>query len=188
MVDSASSPAGFRRLALPVAAILAIALYRLAPHPWNVAPVSALFLLSGLYLGRGWRAWLLPFAAVLVSDALVYYRWNGTLFEAGRLWDYGAFALILLIGAWAGRRVFAWRLGSVLSAPVVFYLISNFGVWAAPHGGYPHTLGGLAACYLAAIPFFQGTLAGDWIFGLSGLAAIEGLPKLRPALRAARSA
>jgi hypothetical protein len=169
-------PAGSAILAL--LAILLIAAYRLAPHPWNVAPVGALFVLSGLYLGRGWRAWALPFAAVLVSDAFVYLRWDGTLLHPERLADYAAFALILLIGGWAARRGAVLRIGSVLVAPFVFYLISNFAVWAASERLYPHTLAGLADCYVAAIPFFRGTLAGDWLFGAAGMLAIEGLPRL----------
>ena len=31
-------------------------------------------------------------------------------------------------------------------------------------GFYPRTLGGLEACYVAAIPFFQNTLAGDLFY------------------------
>ena len=43
---------------------------------------------------------------------------------------------------------------------------------------YPHTIDGLADCYLAAVPFFRGTLIGDWLFGLTGMATIEGLPRV----------
>lgn len=179
-MDLASSPrTNSRQPATAAATIALIALYRLAPHPWNLTPVGALFVLSGLYLGRARRAWLLPFAALLVSDALIYFSWNGTLFQVARLWDYVAFGLILLVGAAARGRSGGWRVASVLSAPVVFYLVSNFAVWAAPQPLYPHTVQGLAACYLAAIPFFGGTLAGDWLFGLAGMAAVEGLPRLR---------
>jgi hypothetical protein len=70
-------------------------------------------------------------------------------------------------------------------APVLFYLISNFAVWLGADRLYPHTLSGLADCYVAAIPFFRGTLAGDWLFGLAGMLAIEGLPRLFGSIRAA---
>src|SRR5438477_121709 len=103
---------------VPVGAILLIAGYRMAPHPWNVAPVGALFVLSGLYVQKGWRQWALPFAAILLSDALVYLRYDGTLFHLGRLGDYAGFALILLGGAWAARRALGWRVAAVLTAPV----------------------------------------------------------------------
>jgi hypothetical protein len=159
-------------------AILLIAGYRFAPHPWNVAPVGALFVLSGLYMGAGWRAWALPFAAVVLSDALVYLRWDGSLIHPDRLVDYLGLALVLLTARAASGRGLGFRLGSVAAAPVIFYLVSNFGVWLFSARLYPHTLQGLADCYVAAIPFFRGTLIGDWLFALSGMAAIEGLPRL----------
>lgn len=163
----------------PLATILLIAGYRMAPHPWNVAPVGALFALSGLYLGRSWKSWALPFAAVLGSDALVYLRWDGSLLHPARLVDYLAFALVLLIArACAGRRL-SGRVGAVLAAPIAFYLVSNFGVWLGGERLYAHAASGLVDCYVAALPFFRGTLAGDWLFGLAGMLAIEGLPRLR---------
>jgi hypothetical protein len=179
----AKSPPGALTVAL---AVLSMAAYRIGPHPWNVAPAGALFALSGVYLGRGWRAWILPFAAILVSDALIYLRWDGSLIHPERLGDYLAFALVLGVSSLARGRAAAWRIGSVLVAPVIFYLVSNFSVWLGAEQAYPRTAEGLLACYVAAIPFFQGTLVGDWLFGLVGAAAIEGIPKLR--LRAATAA
>jgi hypothetical protein len=172
-------PAGDRTaLLVPMATVALIALYRLAPHPWNVAPVGALFALSGLYLGRGWKAWALPFAAVMVSDAVVYLRWDGSLVHPERLGDYLAFALVLMMGRWGAGRAAMARIGSVLAAPAAFFVISNFAVWLGAERLYAHSLAGLRDCYVAAIPFFRGTLAGDWLFGLAGMAAIEGLPRL----------
>ena len=50
-------------------------------------------------------------------------------------------------------------------------------------GMYPPTATGLAACYVAAIPFFQNTLAGDLAFSallFGGFALLERrLPMLR---------
>jgi hypothetical protein len=55
---------------------------------------------------------------------------------------------------------------------------------------YPPTLSGLAECYVAAIPFFQNTLAGDLLFSallFGGFALLERripllrAPQLRPA-------
>ena len=51
--------------------------------------------------------------------------------------------------------------GSV-AASTAFFLISNFGVWIS--GWYSLTLGGLAACYVNAIPFYGYTLVGDLAF------------------------
>jgi hypothetical protein len=179
MFEQDRNPVGLKGFALlPLFAILMIAAYRLAPHPWNVAPVGAMFVLGGLYMGRSWRGWVLPFAAVLVSDALVYLRWDGTVFHPERLVDYVGFAMIAAMGLAAASRGWKARVASVVATPVLFYLVSNFGVWLASTVTYPHTLSGLADCYVAALPFLRGTLIGDWLFAGAGMLAIEGLPRL----------
>jgi hypothetical protein len=69
-----------------------------------------------------------------------------------------------------------------VAGSIVFFLVSNFGTWALS-GMYAHTLTGLAACYAAAIPFFQNTLAGDLFYAtllFGGFRVAELLvPKLR---------
>lgn len=167
-----------------VLVILATTIYRVLPHPYNVAPVGAMFLLGGLYLPRrSFMALTIPFAAVVISDVMLYYRWDGSLFHAGRLVDYGAFALITLIGRWASVRPLGARAVCVVATPVVFYLVSNFGVWLgsdyAGSGMYPRDLSGLISCYVAALPFFQGTLIGDGLFAGSAILLIEGLRRTR---------
>jgi hypothetical protein len=50
---------------------------------------------------------------------------------------------------------------SALGASVIFFLVSNFGVWLSTEDVYPHTAVGRGACYVAGIPFFTNTLAGE---------------------------
>jgi hypothetical protein len=52
-----------------------------------------------------------------------------------------------------------------LAASVVFYLVSNFGVWLQGKL-YAMTWEGLGACYLAALPFFKNMLAGNAVYAL----------------------
>ena len=51
--------------------------------------------------------------------------------------------------------------GGSLLAGVVFFIISNFGVWMNPL--YAKTLW---ACYIDAIPFFRATLASNILFSM----------------------
>ena len=46
---------------------------------------------------------------------------------------------------------------------LVFFSVTNFGVWAFTPL-YPKTVNGLIECYVAAIPFFWNTLAGDLVY------------------------
>jgi hypothetical protein len=60
-----------------------------------------------------------------------------------------------------------------LLGPTSFFLVSNYAVWAKS-GMYPHTLAGLQACYIAAIPFYRNDLTSTTLI----LTAVFGLPAL----------
>ena len=140
------------------ALIVLAAASRLLPHPPNFAPVAAIGLFAGAHSSRR-AGWLVPFAALLASDAVI-----GFYHPVGMLWNYLAFAACLLLGSgFLARRRTALRLGgAVLSSSVAFFVISNFGMWAS--GYYPRTAAGLVECYVAALPFFRNTLASDVIY------------------------
>ena len=72
--------------------------------------------------------------------------------------------------------------GSVASS-VLFFIVTNFGTWATGEL-YPPTLAGLTACYVAAIPFFQNTLAGDLFFSALLFGGFALLERRVPMLRA----
>jgi len=75
-----------------------------------------------------------------------------------------AFASIAMIGWTLRKRFTVTRLAfACLSAPLAFYLISDFGVWLG-FNTYPHTWNGLLACYVAAIPFQGRTTASTILF------------------------
>jgi hypothetical protein len=145
-----------RILAL-LSAILLAAVLRLVPHPPNFTPIGAMALFGGAYFGRRWPAFVAPLGAMLLSDAILG-------FYSGFWITYLAVALIVLIGWLALSRVSPLRVaGAAVVSSMIFFLVSNAGTWALS-GMYPHTADGLAACYVAAIPFFQNTLAGDLFY------------------------
>jgi hypothetical protein len=164
------------RLVALLSAVAAAAALRLLPHPWNFSPIGAMALFSGAYLGRRAWAFVAPLAALLLSDvALGFYR--------GMEFVYASVALIVLIGWAVGSRRTPLRVGvGAVAASVSFFVITNFGMWLFS-GFYPVTPAGLAACYVAAIPFFQNTLAGDLFYAallFGGFALAErALPQLR---------
>jgi hypothetical protein len=172
-IPSPLAALGWTRLAA-LGAIAAVALYRIAPHLPNLTPVGAMFVLGGLYLGRN-LAWMAaPFVGLLVSDTVLNLAYDGRAIHPGRVFDYAAFLAIGLAARWLADKPLAARIGVVAAAPVAFFLIRNFGVWA---GGsmYPRTVQGLMDCYTLALPFFRGTLFGDWLFAGVGMLALEGL-------------
>jgi hypothetical protein len=61
---------------------------------------------------------------------------------------------------------------SILGASVIFFIVSNFGVWFSGTM-YPKDLSGLAACYIAGLPFFQNTILGDLVYSSLLFGAFE---------------
>ena len=141
-----------------VLAIAVAALTRLLPHPPNFSPVMALALFSGAAL-RDWRlALLVPLAAMLLADL-----WLG--FHATMAFVYLGMALGVAAGRWLGpRRRPLPLLAAGISGASLFFLVSNAGVWLT-QDIYPATGAGLAACYLAALPFFHQTLFATLVYG-----------------------
>ncbi|HVM23491.1 MAG TPA: DUF6580 family putative transport protein [Sphingomicrobium sp.] len=159
-----------------VSAILIAAALRLVPHPPNFTPIGAMALFSGAYLGRRGLAFVAPLAALLLSDLVLG-------FYAGMNFVYLGVILTVVIGWWLTRRRSALRIaGAALASSVMFFVVTNFGMWLFS-GYYPVTFEGLVACYVAAIPFFQNSLAGDLFFTallFGGFALAErAMPRLR---------
>ena len=146
------------RLGLVIALIVSAAAARLAlAGVPNVSPLAALALFSGASLADRKLALLIPVAALFLGD-LVLGLHNTMLFV------YGAFALTVLVGVGLSRRMRpGWIFGASLLSSSLFFAITNFGVWAVGDF-YPPTVDGLVACYIAAVPFFYYTIAGDLFF------------------------
>jgi hypothetical protein len=169
------------RFATLAGMIFLAAASRLIPHPPNFTPLAAMALFGGAYLSDKRLAFGLPLAALLLSDAVLGFYHD-------MIWVYGSFALMVCLGLQLqSRRRLLPIAGAALASSVLFFVITNFGVWASG-GLYPLTLTGLGACYVAAIPFFQNTIAGDLVYTallFGGFAIVE---RKFPALRTSTGA
>lgn len=158
--------------------ILSAALLRILPHPWNFTPITAMALFSGAQFRTRGSAFAVPLLALFLSDLVLGFYPSIPV-------TYIAFSLIVLVGMALGpHRSFRSTALATVSASVLFFLLSNLGVWMF-EGMYPHTSLGLFACYSAALPFYQGTLLGDVtytavLFGLFRFAELR-FPSLQQA-------
>ena len=157
------------RLLFLTGMILTAALSRLIPHPPNFSPVAARALFGGATFAGKRLAFVLPLAAMFLSDLILGLH---PLIPV----IYGCFALIVCLGFWVRRRQSVWRIGgAAFFGAILFFVITNFGVWAIG-SFYPKTGSGLLACYIEAIPFFWNTLASDLCYTavlFGGLRAAE---------------
>lgn len=154
-------------------------LSRLLPHPPNFSPVAMMALFGGTYLSKK-QALTIPLLIMVVSD--VFLGLHGLIW-----WTWGSFLLISLVGVGLKKHLgLAVTVGKAFAGSVLFFLVTNFGVWASTNW-YSHTLNGLADCFIAAIPFFRNTLAGDFSYFLIFFGGFELATKLaqkfQPALK-----
>lgn len=135
--------------------IVLAALARLIPHPPNFTPVGAMAIFGGACLADRRLALLVPLTALFLSDLFLGLH---VLIPV----VYGSFALNVILGRWLRTRRTAVSTATVaFLGSVQFFAVTNFACWLLY---YPPTAEGFAACYVAAIPFFQNTVLGDAVF------------------------
>ena len=150
---------------------------RLIPHYPNFTAIGAVSLFGAAFGGRRSIAIIIPYLVMLVSDmilnnviyAQIYpddYKHFIFLYR-GAMWSYAAFGLIVMFGYALFRN--GVNLPKVvfgaLTSSLIFFLLSNFGVWAAT-GAYPVNFSGLISCYVAGLPFLLNQVLGDMFYSL----------------------
>lgn len=140
----------------PILIIVFAVIFRLLPHPPNFAPISAMALFGGVYLNKRY-ALLIPLVALFISD--LFLGLHKTM-----PFVYGSFFLTGAIGLWLrNNKNMKFILTGTLLSSVLFFVITNFGVWLVG-GIYPKNATGLLECFTLAIPFFRNTILGDLFF------------------------
>lgn len=165
--------------------LLVAVLSRLLPHPgWmNFTAVGGALLYFGAR--RSWREMLAPLAALMATDYLLtvfsyHYSFQWQFYVATWAW----YAMAMALGQILLRaRTTVLRVGAgALLGPTSFFLLSNYAVWASGWI-YPRTMGGLGACYAAAVPFYRNDLLSTTVVA----SAAFGLPVLVRRMSAARA-
>lgn len=126
-------------------------------HAWNVAPVAAGALLAGAVMPRKWAVGV-PLVGMLLADSIIGFYHLQVMFTV-----YACFAASGLLGSWLKDMKPTKILGASLASSTLFFLVTNFAVWATADW-YEKSWRGLALCYTLAIPFFRNTMLGDLMF------------------------
>lgn len=131
-----------------ISVIIAGALFRFIPHWPNFTPIAAMALFGGAFLGRKHLAFIIPFAAMFLSDLVLGLHKD--------MWAvYVAFGMTVMLGTLIRNNV---KVISVVTASVassvIFFLLTNFASWlVSPF--YPQNFQGLIQCYVAGLAFFN---------------------------------
>ena len=151
--------------------ILLAAFTRIMPHPPNFSPMAAIGLFGAAHFAKKWQAFFIPLIVIWISDLVINnYVYsisssNFVWFYSGFYWQYISYILIIFAGLFIFNRGISLTkmFGGMISSSGIFFLVSNFGVWA---GGtmYPKNFGGLITCYAAGVPFIHNTIISDILF------------------------
>jgi hypothetical protein len=132
-------------------------LARFLPHPANFAPVAAIALFSARYLPKK-LAFILPLSIMFISDLFLGFYGLEMIFV------YGSFVLAGIIGLLSRhQKISSFIPFSSFSSSIIFFLVTNFGVWLTTTM-YAKNLVGLSSCFILAIPFFRNTLVSDLLY------------------------
>ncbi len=131
---------------------LALALSRFVPHPPNFTSLIALSFYIPFFFGIKYI--IAVIISFVITDLLIGYHFLTH-------WTWGSILIIGFLPLVFNSNIYVRVLGAV-SGSLIFYLITNFGVWTT--GQYGLNLSGLIECFVLAIPFFTNSVISTIIF------------------------
>ena len=142
---------------------IALAMSRFIPHPPNFTSLIALsFYVPAIFGLRFIPAVLFSFA---ITDLIIG-------FHSSVFFTWGSVIIIGLIAKYFINNILS-RIFGALSGAVIFYLVTNFGVWFG--GMYSQNFDGLIESYIMGLPFFGYSLISTFLFS----AVIESVIKFK---------
>ncbi len=129
---------------------------RLVVHEWNFTAIGAISILAGLMISNTYLKFVVPLLAMLISD--IFIGFHNTMFFV-----YFGFALMTLISMTFKDSKFYQKIFlAPLAASLVFFFVSNFGVWFMDTM-YSKNIAGLMDCLMMGVPFYRAQFLADMI-------------------------
>lgn len=136
----------------------AFRIFNAEAHIYNMVPVAAIGLFSGSILAQKRWSYIIPLAAMFISDiGISMVTSMPAFYGVSQIMNYAALALVTLMGTQLVKRNAISVLGYTLSGSMVFFLLSNLGTFLGGYYGY--STQGFTQCYLMAIPFYKNEFA-----------------------------
>jgi len=166
-----------KKQSFPISLILILALARLIPHPPNFTPIVAVAIMSGYFFKNIYLSFATLIISMLLSDLFLGFYEN-------MIYVYISLILTSFIFYKISEKINFKNLFIYgFAGSVLFFIISNFGVWVLGSPGlanvpYERNFYGLIECYILAIPFFPNTFLSTLIFSYPAIYIFKYLPKL----------
>jgi hypothetical protein len=142
--------------------LITLAASRFIPHPPNFTNLIALSYYVPILLGN-------RFIPALILCFVITDFFIG--FHSVTIFTWGSILVIGLFSNYLSKNILNRVLGVVIGC-LIFFIISNFGVWSL--GNYGYNFQGLITCYVLALPFFGYSLISTFIYSV----IIESLYKI----------
>ena len=160
-------------------------------YPWNFSPLYALCLFGAAHFAQTRWSYAVPLVAALLTDLGIGLLTGQLAFAVYpyQPFVYGATVLMITMGLYLRKdRSISALVGVGAGSSLVFFLVSNFGVWLlSGNPRFTPDLAGLMTCYVDALPFLRNGLISMAVFGavlFSPVALKSGQRDVRPALAA----
>ena len=140
---------------ITIITLLSIVITRFIPHPPNFTSLIAISFYIPLIFGIMYMP--IVFFSFVITD--IFIGFHNILF-----FTWGSVVIIGLLSKYFASLGFKFRILGALSGAVLFFIVTNLGVWLT--GSYGYNLAGLITCYTLAIPFFGYTLISTITYSL----------------------
>ncbi len=153
---------------LIIGLVLAAVVFRVISNAFslfNFTPIIAIALFAGArFEDKKWSV-IIPLVTLFISDIILAYMNNFNVLHNTILFTYGSILLIILLGRLLNNSTFniVKTAGFSLISSLLFFAITNFGVWLFSNM-YTLNFAGLTKCFILAIPFLQRSITGDLFF------------------------
>lgn len=145
--------------------IVITAVFRMIPYDFRAgmlgAPQIAMAIFAGSVIKERKWAFALPVLSMFLSDLVIQIiHWNNPAmmpgFYEGQFINYLLVASLTVIGFFISKKNVLEIGAGAIAAPSVFFILSNFAVWAG-NGGYKRakTVNGLLQSFQDGLPFYK---------------------------------
>ena len=134
--------------------LIVLSASRLVPHPPNFTSLIAFSFYVPVIFG-------VKYLVVVLISFFITDIFLG--FHALTIYTWGSVVIIGLVSKYFDQNIYFRSIGVFLGA-ILFFIITNFGVWLS--GSYGYSINGLILCYWLAIPFFSNTILSTIFYSI----------------------
>ena len=137
---------------------LLLVLSRVVPHPPNFTPILAGIIFLPFIKKDFTFSLIIPIVVMLISDFVI--GMHSLMF-----WTYLPILILSFLAFYFYQDSFRRVINLAIFSPIIFFILSNFGVWVNS-AKYSRDFSGLVECYIYAIPFYASSAISCILFSI----------------------